>query len=676
MEQRNRLASEKSPYLLQHKDNPVHWFPWGPEAFECARRDNKPIFLSIGYSTCYWCHAMEHESFEHHEVADVLNRSFVSIKVDREEHPEVDQIYMDALLSMTGRGGWPMSMFLTPDLRPFFGGTFFPRDHFLRLLNRIAELWQSDEADIRNTAQQILDQLSTRKLPAGVSQLEESSHHRLFQALQQSYDAQNGGFGNAPKFPGAANIAFLLRYARRANSTLALKMAEQSLEKMARGGIFDQLGGGFHRYATDEKWLIPHFEKMLYDNALLAAVYLEAFQCTGKNLYGETARAVLDFLLRDLHDPQGGFFAALDAGAVGEEGDYYVWSDSEVEHALAPAEYERFAAAFGVSPQGNFEHNTTVLSLQDAEPWEARHEPLLQSAAAKLLRLRNARTKPACDTKILTAWNGLALSALAKGAAVLNDERYLRAAVDCALFCLEHLAQGDQLLRSWCGGDAHIPGCLEDYAYLIQGLLDLSEASLDPQWALRACALQEQQDRLFWDAGSREYFSAQDDPSALILRQKSPADGATPAPGSVAALNLLRLWHFTGEQDLRNRAEELFSSGAPFFERLPVACTSLMIAYDFYGDATKDVVIAGPAGSAEVRTARETIWRKFLPNKVLAFAPTGTGTMPLLPIAEEKTTTGNGVSFYVCEQQTCQAPTSDLAAVLTALESFRPLLTH
>ncbi|MEK7765160.1 MAG: thioredoxin domain-containing protein, partial [bacterium] len=493
----NRLAKEKSPYLLQHAHNPVDWYPWGPEALAKAQREDKPIFLSIGYSTCHWCHVMEKESFENEDIARVMNEHFVSIKVDREERPDLDHLYMTAVMAMTGQGGWPMSTFLTPDGRPFYGGTYFPPDDrygrpgFKRVLLTLADAWKNKRDDLLATAGEltrILHDVSRSTTTGGGAALDASTLKTAFESLQDSFDERDGGFGGAPKFPRPHALTFLLRYHARAGEASALKMAEVTLDRMAGGGIHDQIGGGFHRYSTDEKWLVPHFEKMLYDQALLARAYLEAHQVTrtrrgglqAAQEYARVARRIFEYVMRDLTDSAGGFYSAEDADSEGVEGKFYVWTPAELERTLGPVDGKRAAKFFGVTQAGNFEHGWSILHLP--KPVTGLDRAWLDGVSRKLLEARSTRIRPHRDDKVLASWNGLMISALAYGAQVLDDPRYSAAAAKAAEFVLTKMRRPDgRLLRRYRAGEAAVPGFLDDYAFMALGLLDLYEATFDPR---------------------------------------------------------------------------------------------------------------------------------------------------------------------------------------------------
>ncbi|MBI2082608.1 MAG: thioredoxin domain-containing protein [Deltaproteobacteria bacterium] len=601
----NHLGQEKSPYLLQHKDNPVHWYAWGDEAFAAARAENKPIFLSIGYSTCYWCHMMEKDSFEKQEVADLLNQYFISIKVDREEHPDVDQIYMDAVVGMTGRGGWPMSVFLTPDLKPFFGGTFFWKDQFMELLNRIHSTWSQEPKKIFGAAEEIMRFLEEKNQAGLPGQVNLDLLKSAFHQFEQSFDETHGGFGMAPKFPPSMGISLLLRIHRRTGNQQALQMATKTLDAMAHSGIYDKIGGGFHRYATREDWNEPHYEKMLYDNALLTTTYLEGYQVTQNKLYSEIVGQTLDYVLREMTDPEGGFYSAQDAGEVGKEGEYYHLNKEE----------------------------------------RAKHEP------------------PHKDDKILTSWNGLMIAAMAKGYQALGDEKYLKAAQKAARFIEKNLYKNRELLRRYREGEAKLKGTLEDYAFLIHGLLALYESDFDPKWLQWAKELQSQQDKLLWDDKDGGYFMIPEG-TELIVRKKEFHDGAIPSGNSIAALNLLRLHDLLLEQDYRKKADALFSAALSPLSQYPAGHGQLLQALDYRLDRSKEIAVIGEKGDPRLDEIRRYLHQTFLPNAVYAMGDAG------LPLLEGKTMIDGKTTVYVCEGFTCKKPTTDLEEAKRLIEGF------
>jgi uncharacterized protein YyaL (SSP411 family) len=656
----NRLAQEKSPYLKQHEHNPVDWFPWGDEAFEKAARENKPVFLSIGYSTCYWCHVMEKESFEDTEVAAALNRDFVSVKVDREEHPEVDEIYMDAVLAMTGQGGWPMSLFLLPDRKPFWGGTYIPKAQLLQLSAQVVKAWKEVPGQIRESGERLLSALKEDNAqPASENLAQLQLLERFASQANQRFDKMHGGFGEAPKFPASQAHRLLLRLYHDHRQPVLLEMAEKSLTGMACGGLFDQLGGGFHRYSTDEKWLVPHFEKMLYDNALLVPTYLEAFNLTGKKLYADVARATLEYMLRDLRAPNGGFYSAEDAGEVGKEGEFYVWKLSELESALGK-EFAAFTKVFPVSKDGNFEHATNVLHIDDPANWEAAQA--LGGAREALLGLRGRRARPHRDEKVLTGWNGLALTALALGYRHLGEERYLEAARECAGWMKKELWNGQELFRRWAGGESRFRGNSSDYAFLIQGLICLYEVTFESEWLLWARELQRTLDRDFWSEEQGAYLTAAAQESGLITRKAFLNDGAVPSPNSISFQNLLRLSQLFLEPGLDDKSALVFEAHGNLTERMPFAVPALLLGLHLRTDNGPRLLALAGTGEKERLLTLAALRKKFLPDLLLAGPGESGGSIPSL----EGKKAGEP-SAFLCEDGACHAP-KPLESALEALK--------
>jgi len=662
----NRLVHEKSPYLLQHQENPVHWYAWGEEAFAAAREEKKPIFLSIGYSTCHWCHVMAHESFENPEVAAVINEYFIPVKVDREERPDVDEIYMAAIHAMGQRGGWPLSMFLTPDLKPFYGGTYWPREQFLIILEKLAMVWKEHPDKIFGSGEQILEYVKAQKsAELGERELSEKVFAEFYRYSEATFDRYWGGFGHAPKFPHSMQLALLLRIHRRTQEPLALEMATHSLKRMAHGGLYDHIGGGFSRYSTDERWLIPHFEKMLYDNALLAKLYLEAYQATGEGLFAKVARETLDYVLRDLTDPRGGFYSAEDADSEGEEGKFYVWTHEELKRLLSPAELDLLHKAYGVTVNGNFEHQSNHFALQEGFDWGIKEDPLLKSAAKKLFEARCQRVRPHRDEKILTSWNALMISAMALGSQVLQEPKYLKAAQDAADFILKTsgLRREGKLLARYCAGEVKHAAYLDDYAFLIQALLDLYQCDFEPEFLQTAMQLQGTLDALFWDAAKGGYFFSDGSDPSLLVRSKESGDGALPNGNAVSALNLLKLFDLTGDTAYRDRAQALFKAFSKVMVEYPHACAQLLIAYDYLTDPSSQLVLAAPLPTA--LALLPSLSQPFLPNKVLAWTD---GRAEFPPLVRGKVPLQGKPAYYPCRAGTCQNPTSDEKAALAELE--------
>jgi uncharacterized protein YyaL (SSP411 family) len=657
----NRLGEEKSPYLRQHKDNPVAWQAWGEEAFKLARDLKRPIFLSIGYSTCYWCHVMEKDSFEHDDVAAVINSLYVPIKIDREEHPEIDEIYMDAVVGMTGRGGWPMSVFLTPELKPFWGGTFFPRQQFIEILNKLSEIWQKTPDQVEANGQKLAEFLNQDRLTdQGMGANFGLIFSKAVTQLKERFDAQNGGFGTAPKFPPSTSLRFLLRLYTKIQDASLRHMILGSLDAMASGGIYDHLGGGFHRYSVDEKWLVPHFEKMLYDNALLATTYLEAFQVFGIPYYGEVARETLDYVLREMTAPEGGFFAAQDAGDVGREGEFYVWTWDELKKVFSPDEFKIFGEVFPLAKNGNFEHGNNILHLSHIELWNKRNE--LKALREKLLATRSQRTLPHRDNKVLTAWNGLMIAALAKGYCVLGDKKYLAAARASATFIKKDLYANGILLRRHCDGESKYQGTLADYSYLIAGLLELYQASFEVQWLEWAIDLQKSQDELFWDTKSAGYFTASKTETNLIVRKRDFADGALPSTNGVSAENQLRLFHYAFDDSFVQKFEHTKKLLSAEIERMPMAYLQILMAIDFSLADIKEIVVTGEG--KEFEATIDILARAFLPYSVRGIVVPGQ-VSHALPLLAGKL--GAHFAVYVCSKNTCQAPLKNIDQLIVAL---------
>ena len=658
----NRLIFEASPYLLQHAHNPVNWYAWGPEALEAAKAEGKTILLSIGYSTCYWCHVMEEESYENERVAEVLNRDFIAIKVDREERPDLDKIHMDAVVAIRGHGGWPLNVFLTPNLEPFWGGSYFQKEQFLDILGQIRTAWEKEPEKIVQSGSQLSQYLETQnQLLKGVEVLDEMVLKAAYDSLASSFDDEFGGFGWAPKFPPSMRLQLLLRIARRTGEPVALEMAEKTLDHMARGGIYDHLGGGFHRYSTDERWLVPHFEKMLYDNASLAWTYLEAYQVSGKAMYSRVAREILDYVLKEMTHPGGGFYSAQDAGEVGEEGAFYVWHTSELREFLSPQEFALFEKVYGLSEPNNFEDGTHILNLQDEYEWEIKANPLIRSAHHKLMAARQARPSPLKDDKILTAWNGLMIAAMAKANQVLGEARFLDAARRAAQFLKQNLMSDRGLLRRYRDGEATFDGYLDDYAYLISGLLTLYETDFDLSWIDWARELQAKQDELLWNEQlGAYYFSRAGDPH-LIRRSVDFVDGARPNSNAVSALNLFKLFALTFHTPYQEKAKTLLTANGGNLSRQPGAFAQTLIALDYHLDRSKEIAVIGASNNADTQAVLSWLRSSFNPNKTLgAGRPEQSDTLALLarkPMIEGKTT------VYVCEDTICNLPTADLKQV-------------
>jgi len=652
----NRLGREKSPYLLQHKDNPVWWYPWGDEAFAAARKEDKPIFLSVGYSTCHWCHVMEHECFENPDVAQALNRDFISIKVDREERPDVDDIYMTAVQAMAGRGGWPMSVWLTPDGRPFFGGTYFPRAQFLELLGAIAKTWKEDRGRVEETGRRLASALASHELAERGGSLSEDTLAGFFRSFRAGFDAARGGERGAPKFPPGYAMRLLLRIHRRTENGEAVGMVKTTLECMARGGIYDHVGGGFHRYSTDDRWLVPHFEKMLYDQASLASAYTEAWLATKEKEFSLVARETLDYVLRDMTHPEGGFYSAEDADSEGVEGKFYLWTDDELKRLLAHDEYASVAAAYGVTARGNYEHSATILNLQPGQSRSNRPE-VLDLAMKKLLAARARRVRPHLDDKVLTSWNGLMISAMARAYQAFGEPRYLQAAQKAAHFVLNRLRAPDgRLLRRWREGEARFPGYVDDYAFFIDGLIELYQSDFDRKWIDEAARLQQIQDGIYQDKERGGYFFTDGSDKSLLKRGREFFDDVR--PNSVSALNLLRLSDLLGEPSLRTEASRIFAAAAGTVSSSPSAFPQLLMALDYSLERSKEIAIVGERGNPETLALVAALRGGYNPNKVIALGTGATAEEPI-PLLRNKPLVRGRPTAYVCEKGTCKLPTND-----------------
>ncbi len=683
----NHLIQEKSPYLLQHVENPVDWYPWSEEAFRRARDEEKPIFLSIGYATCHWCHVMAHESFEDEEVAGLLNQSFISIKVDREERPDIDQVYMSVCQALTGQGGWPLSIFMTPEGNPFFAGTYFPKGPrmggvgFIDLLKRIAHLWQKDRGKILQGSAEIRRALQEEaKAGPPEARLDGGILRKAYEQFQKNFDPLWGGFGRAPKFPTPHHLTFLLRWHRRSREAGAQKMVEKTLEAMRLGGIFDQIGLGFHRYSVDEKWLVPHFEKMLYDQALLAMAYTEAYQALGKPLYAETAVDIFTYVLRDMTAPEGGFYSAEDADSEGQEGLFYIWTPREVKKDLGAELGDLFCRFYGITPEGNFEGGNSIPHV--AQPLrlfaaQERRDPkklaeALRSGREKLFLARERRIRPLKDDKILTSWNGLMIAALAKGYQALGDIAYARAARRAADFLLEKMrTPSGRLYRRYRHGHIAHGGFLDDYVYLVWGLIELYEAILEVRYLEEAMRLNQVGIDLFADEEKGGFYFSGNENESLIARPKEGYDGAVPSGNSVAALNLLRLARLTGDGRLEKKAELLLRFFSSVVSGSPMAYSQLLSSVDFLLGPSQEIVIAGSPEEEITREMVTIVQRVFLPNKILLLHPGGEAgdrLSALSPLVGGRKPIDGRPTVYLCEGYACKTPLTDPAALKTALQ--------
>ena len=688
----NRLINETSPYLLQHAHNPVDWYPWGEDALARAREEDKPILLSIGYSACHWCHVMERESFENEDIAALMNQLFVNIKVDREERPDLDAVYMEAVHTLTGSGGWPMTVFLTPDGRPFYGGTYFPpadrgnMPGFPRVVQAIADAYSTRRGEVLQSINQLMGHLGqSSRLPRSLQPLTNETMHRAFQALAPAFDDQDGGFGNAPKFPQPMIYEFLLRYHLMSNNPRALEMAEATLQAMARGGMYDQVGGGFHRYSTDRLWLVPHFEKMLYDNALLSRLYLHAFQSTGNPFYRHIATDILDYVVREMTDSAGGFYSSQDADSEGEEGKFFVWTPDELEEALGRDDGELAAAYFGASQLGNFEGSNILHVPHDFQEFATaaslspdQLEEALRSIRSRLLEIRESRVHPARDDKTLTGWNGLMLQAFAEAAAVLGREDYRSIAIENATFLLKEMRPNGRLLRSYKDGQARVLGYLEDHAFLVNGLLDLYELTFDQHWMEQARSLADAMIDLFWDEDKGLFYETGRDAEELVVRPRELFDNAIPCGGSAAARALQRLSIFTGDQGYAQKAATTLRGVQSIVADHPMGMGNWLAALDFYVNPVKEVVVMGPLDHPATLRLLTAVHESYRPNKVLAGGEgsdvTGHDTedYAAMPLLEGRGLVDGLPTAYVCQNYACQLPVTDADELLKQLDGFPP----
>ena len=668
----NRLADETSPYLLQHAHNPVDWFPWGDEAFARARSDDKPILLSVGYSACHWCHVMERESFENETVAGVMNAHFVNVKVDREERPDVDQIYMEAVQAMTGHGGWPMTVFLTPDGVPFYGGTYFPPDDrhglpgFRRLLESLADAWKSRRGEVVQSAREIGSQLNrTAQLRGARSLLTDELLYSAFQGLSSQFDEQWGGTGHAPKFPQPMNWEFALRFWRRTRNERAETMLRTTLTRMARGGMYDQLGGGFARYSVDAEWLVPHFEKMLYDNGQLASLYLHAWLAFGDPEYRRVVEETLDYVLRDMTGPAGGFYSAEDADSEGHEGKFYVWTADELRAALTPEEADVASAYWGVDRGSNFEGKSILYVAGEPDPSR------VATVRRKLFEVRERRVRPGRDDKVLAAWNGLACRAFAEAGRALARADYVAAAVRNAGFILREMRENGRLLRTWKAGRAKLKAYLEDYSLVAGALIDVYEATFDRRWLDEARALADDMLRLFWDDGVEGFYDTGSDHEKLIVRPRNLFDNAVPCGSSSAIETLLRLAELTGEAIYERRALAALRPMADLMGRYPTGFGRFLCALDFNIGPVAEVALVWRSADGVDPLVRQ-VFGRFMPNRVVAGARVGdTIATAGIPLLADRGAIEGRPTAYVCRNYTCQLPVTEPEALARQLDEVQ-----
>ena len=710
----NRLINEKSPYLLQHADNPVDWYPWGKDAFEKAQKEDKPIFLSIGYSTCHWCHVMEHESFENEEIAQLINHYFVAVKVDREERPDIDHVYMSAVTAMTGQGGWPLTIFLTPEGQPFFGGTYFPphpkwgSPGLVDALRSIYDLWQNDRERVLQSSGSLAALLSQRPAQTETSGvLDKEVFFAACRNFSDAYDPQFGGFGSTQKFPSVSNLCFLLRYGKRSQEKNAVEMVEHTLEQMSKGGIRDHIGGGFHRYATDQQWRVPHFEKMLYDQAMLARIYLEAYQATHKESYAKIAREIFDYVLRNLKQPAGGFYSSEDADSLDpdeekgasqnekspqkQEGAFYVWRYDEIKRILGEDDLKVFNYHFGIQPEGNvsadphgeFQGKNIVYidrSLEETAEYFKKTIPeveaLIRQCQARLFEVRENRPRPFLDDKILVDGNGLMISSLAFGSRVLQEPRYRQAAQEAADFIFERLVDSQgRLLHRYRDGDSAISATLDDYAFYVYGLLDLYEAGFEVKYLKYARDLAEDMVGRFWDEKEGGFYLTAKDAEELLFRPKEAHDGALPSGNSIAALDMIRLYHMTRDQRWEDATEKFFQAFSGPVSKNPSAYAQVLTALDFFRGPSQEIVIAGRGDDQKLKSMVEAVYRYFIPNKVILFAPAGaeekSEIVSMAPFLREQIPSKGAVTVYVCENHICKLPVTEMDKLHEILKGLR-----
>jgi len=686
----NRLISQKSPYLLQHAYNPVDWYSWDPEAFDKAKREDKLIFLSIGYSTCHWCHVMEQESFEDEEVAELMNEVFVSIKVDREERPDIDSFYMAVCTAMTGSGGWPLNIIVSPDKKPIFAGTYIPkrsiyqRVGMMELIPQVKDLWEKQRNDVDSLGDKIISSL--REVSMKGDELNEETLHDTYEQLFGVFDEQNGGFGNAPKFPSPHNLNFLLRYWKRTGDNMAFHMVVNTLIAMGRGGIYDHIGFGFHRYSTDSRWLVPHFEKMLYDQALLAMAYIEGYQATGRQEFENTVNEVFTYVLRDMTDQKGGFYSAQDADSEGVEGKFYVWTLGEIQGVLGE-NADLAIKIFNISNDGNFRDEVSGKSTGRNIPYldksipelalelgmqEDEFKQHLESARHKLFTVREKRIHPGKDDKILTDWNGLMIAALAKGARVFGEPEYELAAIKAADFILTKMRRQEEgLYHRYRDGESAVSAFLDDYAFFVWGLLELYETTFKVSYLKIALELTEIQLKHFWDEDNGGFFFTSDEDTEMLFRKKEFYDGAVPAGNSIAMQNLLRLGRMTGNSEFEKKAMETGLAFSGKVSRSPAGYTMLMQALDFAIGPSSEVVIAGNPNKEDTKVMLEALRHAFIPNKVVIFHPTDEESPEIADIAgfvgDLKSVEGKATA-YVCQNYACKLPTNDKEKMLELLK--------
>ena len=677
----NHLANELSPYLLQHANNPVDWFPWGEEAFNKAKELDRPIFLSIGYSTCHWCHVMEHESFEDDSVAKLLNDNFVSIKVDREELPEIDHLYMSVCQAMTGSGGWPLNIVMTPQKEPFFAGTYFPKDRrggrsgMLQILPMISEAWATKRDDIMISVNQVknyLDKVNSK--PAG-DNLTEELVTSAYDQFRDGFDEEYGGFFRAPKFPSPHNLIFLMRYHYSYNNQFALDMVIKTLKQMRLGGIYDQIGFGFHRYSTDKHWLVPHFEKMLYDQAMIAMAYMEAFHITGDTVFENTTKEIFNYVLRDLTSPDGGFFSAEDADSEGEEGKFYTWTKQEIEEVLGKSLSEDFNTIFSIESDGNFNDESSGKknggNIPHLNDFEFYNQSSIESARKKLFDKRKNRVHPLKDDKILTDWNGLMIAALARASIIFQEPSYLEAAIKSSSFVLNKISKNGKLLKRFRNNQAAINSHLDDYAFITWGLLEIYEATFDSKYLSKSLDLMNIMVEDFWDEKNGGFFLGADQSEKLIVRTKTAYDGAIPSGNSVAVMNMLKLSRITGNVKWAELSEKTIRAFSEDIYRAPTGYTLMLSAFLFDTNKSKEIVIVGNGEDNKTKEFINSFHSKYAPHKILLFKDTSLNNNQLEQLANWTSTQysiDDKPTAYICKNFACNQPTNDLKIALSLLD--------
>jgi len=685
----NNLINEKSPYLLQHAHNPVNWYAWNEDAFTIAEKEDKPIFLSIGYSTCHWCHVMAHESFEDQEIARLMNDNFVSIKVDKEERPDLDEVYMAVCHMMTGHGGWPLTVFLMPDKSPFFAATYIPKENrygrmgMRELIPRIKELWSLQRDELQSSASQVIKNLHQSSVSSDTVEIDEKVLKKAFEHLSSTFDETNGGFGSAPKFPTPHNLTFLLRYWKHTGENNALLMVDKTLTKMMRGGVYDHVGYGFHRYSTDPHWLVPHFEKMLYDQALLLNAYAESFQATGKQEYAKISKEIFTYIKRDMTSPEGGFYSAEDADSEGEEGKFYVWTADEIESLLSPEEALLAKTFYNIKQEGNYReeasgqqvgnnilHFKKSLQAFVAEKGltETELQDNLEVIREKLFKARAERQPPHRDDKIITDWNGLMIAALAKASQVFNDKDYIFLAESAVRFILSTMRDSEgRLFHRYCNGEVAIQGFLDDYAFLVWGLIEMYEATFNAEYLEVALELAEITLRDFKDEKEGAFFFTPDHVETVLMRRKIIYDGAIPSGNSVTMKNLLRLSRITGNTQLEEEALKILIPFARQISESPAAYTELLGAVDFLNGDPMEIVIVADSTSKDLMLILAKIREQYLPNKVIVVRPSEEEQPKIIKLAEyikNMDSRENRPTMYVCQNFSCKEPTTDVDVFL------------